>query len=82
MPQELAQAGIQTMVQANAYLQQTYMPDFNSRFAVEAAEPQSAFVALQGVDVSDILSEQYERVVGNDNCVRFEGLSLQMLAAV
>lgn len=30
------------------------------------------------VDVSDILSEQYERVVGNDNCVRFEGLSLQI----
>jgi len=78
LPQELAQAGIQTMVQANAYLQQTYMPDFNSRFAVEAAEPQSAFVALQGVDVGDILSEQYERVVGNDNCVRFEGLSLQI----
>jgi hypothetical protein len=27
------------------------------------------------------LCEQFERTVGNDNCVRFEGLSLQIPAA-
>ena len=28
----------------------------------------------------DILCEQHERTVGNDNCVSFEGLSLQLPA--
>jgi hypothetical protein len=28
----------------------------------------------------DILCEQHERAVGNDNCVSFEGLSLQIPA--
>jgi len=30
--------------------------------------------------MEDILCEQFERTVGPDNCVRFEGLSLQIPA--
>ena len=80
LPQELAQAKITTMKAANAYLKEVYMPEFNQKFSVLPAETQSAFVPLGTVDVNDILSEQYERTVGNDNCVAFEGLSLQIPA--
>lgn len=86
LPQELARAKITTMQQANIYLQEIYMPDFNQRFSVPPAQEQSAFVALagknsvNGIDIDDILSEQYERVVGADNCVAFEGLKLQIPA--
>jgi hypothetical protein len=33
-----------------------------------------------GSHLDDILCEQFERTVGNDNCVRFEGMSLQIPA--
>lgn len=78
LPQELAAAKITTMEAANAYLRQVYMPHFNGQFATPAAQTESAFVAVDGLDIDDILSEQYERTVGNDNCVTFGKLSLQI----
>jgi hypothetical protein len=33
-----------------------------------------------GGSLDDILCEQYERTVGHDNCVRFEGITLQIPA--
>jgi transposase InsO family protein len=80
LPQELASAGIVDMAQANAYLAQVYMPAFNKRFSVAAAQPGSAYVALGGFDVDEVLSERYERVVGSDNCVSFNKLRLQIPA--
>ena len=53
------------------------MADHNARFAVAAAEPGSAFVPYAG-DLAEILCLQDERVVGNDNCVRYEGRCLQI----
>ena len=41
-------------------------------------EPGSAFLPWVGRDLSDILCEHDERVVGNDNCVSFEGVKLQI----
>ena len=43
-------------------------------------EKGSAFVPFCGSNVDDILCEQFERTVGNDNCVNFEGLKLQIPA--
>jgi len=80
LPQELAKAGITDMTAANAYLQTHYLPRHNAEFTVPAAQEGSAFVAHVGGDLSEILCEQYERVVGKDNCVRFEGVSLQIPA--
>ena len=80
LPQELALAGITDMEAANRYLLETYLPAFNAEFAVPAMEAGSAFVPWIGGSLEDILCEQYERIVGNDNCVRFEGLSLQIPA--
>lgn len=78
LPKELEAAGITDMAAANAYIQQVYMPAFNAEFMQPAMEEGSAFVPYVGRDLSDILCEQHERVVGNDNCVSFEGIKLQI----
>jgi transposase len=78
LPKELEAAGITGMAAANEYIQQVYMPAFNAEFMQPAMEEGSAFVPYVGRDLSDILCEQHERVVGNDNCVSFEGIKLQI----
>lgn len=75
---ELAIAGVTEMDKANDYLLTTYMPAHNAEFAVAAQESQSMFVPWAGTALDDILCEQYERTVGNDNCVSFDGLKLQI----
>jgi transposase len=75
---ELADAGIMTMEAANHFLKAVYLPVHNARFAVDASEPGLAFVPVAGIDLADILCHQEERVVGNDNTVRFERLVLQI----
>jgi transposase len=57
---------------------ETYLREHNGRFAVPPEHPETAFVAdLAGVH-RDILCVQEERVVGNDNTVRYRGLALQI----
>lgn len=78
LPRELADAGISTVEAANRYIAEVYLPNHNRRFAVEAAEPGSAFVPSGTISLADILCHQEERTVGNDNTVRFDGLVLQI----
>ena len=80
LPQELALAQITDMDAANRYLQDIYLPAFNAEFAQPAMEEGSAFVPWIGGSLEDILCEQYERTVSHDNCVRFDGLILQIPA--
>lgn len=80
LPQELALAGITSMTQANQYLAKVYLPAFNAEFAHPAMEQGSAFVPWIGGSLEDILCEQYERTVSADNCVRFDGMILQIPA--
>ena len=42
-----------------------------------AAEEGDAFVPFLG-DLADVLALKHERVVGNDNCVRFDGRVLEI----
>ncbi|HZC02850.1 MAG TPA: hypothetical protein VE844_16290 [Gammaproteobacteria bacterium] len=78
MPQELAAAGIATLEAANRYLEEVYRPAFSAEFQQPATEEGSAFVPWIGGSLDDILCEQYERTVGHDHCVRFEGITLQI----
>lgn len=80
LPQELTLAGISGMEAANRYLSDVYLPAFNAEFSQAAPSIGSAFVPWIGGCLEDILCEQFERTVGADNCVRFEGLSLQIPA--
>jgi transposase len=77
LPQELRLAGITTPAAANRFLAKHFVAAHNARFAVAATEPGSAFVAYAG-DLAEVLCVQVERVVGNDNCVRYEGRCLQI----
>lgn len=80
LPKELALARITDLAAANRYLQELYRPAFNSEFTHPAREPGSAFVPWVGAHLAEILCEQFERRVGNDNCVRFESKALQIPA--
>ncbi len=77
LPQELRLAGITTMAKANAFLRDVYLPRHNARFAVPAEGEGSAFVPFAG-QLDDILCLQEDRVVGNDNTVRYKRLVLQI----
>jgi transposase len=79
LPQELRLAGITTIAAANHFLAQRFVPAHNARFAVAAAEPGSAFVPFAG-EIAETLCVQEERTVGHDNCVRYDGLCLQIPA--
>ena len=78
LPQELRLARIKTVAAANRYIRDRFVPDYNARFAVAAAEPGSAFVPYVGRPLADVLCIQEDRVVGADNCVSFNRRSLQI----
>src|SRR5450432_3264019 len=61
LTKELALAGIATIEAANAFIGQVYIPVHNARFAVEAEQQGSAFMAVAGVDLGEVLCVQEER---------------------
>ena len=81
LPKELALAGATDMESANRYLAEVCRPAFNAEFAQPAREPGSAFVPCRDLAaLDDVLCEVHERAAGRDNCVRFNGLALQLPA--
>jgi transposase len=78
LSKELRLYGINTIGAANRYLREHYLPAFNQEFMQPAREQGSAFVPFRGGNLDDILCEQFERRVGNDNCVAFRKLKLQI----
>ena len=66
------------MEAANRFLREVYLPAHNARFAVAPEQPGSAFVPDRMAAYRDILCVQEDRTVGNDNTVRYRGLSLQI----
>ena len=75
---ELALAGIASVAAANRFIRDIYIPAHNLRFAVKAEQDGSAFVAIPGVDLREILCVQEDREVGNDNTVAFNRMRLQI----
>jgi len=78
LPKELALAGIATLEAANRWIAEHYLAEYNAAFAVAPAEAESAFVADRTGRAAEILCLQEERRVGNDNTVKWRGLSLQI----
>jgi transposase InsO family protein len=77
LPQVLRLEEITTIEAANRFIAETYIEAHNARFAVPPQEEGSAFVPFVG-DLSAILCVKHHRTVGNDNCVRFGKLDLQI----
>jgi transposase len=78
LPQELRLNRLSDYAAANDYLQQCFIPDFNRRFTIKPAQPDSAFVKLAGVELELVLSSKHERIVRNDNTITFKNLILQL----
>ncbi len=78
LPQELRVRGITTVEAANRFLEQTYLPQHNSSFAVAPEQKGTAFVPYAGSELDKIFSRQSERIVANDNTVTLGKLRLQL----
>lgn len=75
---ELALTGIETVEAANRFIREVYVPAHNMRFMVKAEQEGSAFVAIPGVELTEILCIQEERQVDRDNTVVYRKLKLQI----
>ena len=71
--------GIAEYEAANRYLDQEYLAEHNERFACEPAAGADFHQALPGgTDLRGVFCLEYERVVSNDQVVRFENRCLQL----
>ncbi len=78
LPQELRLHGISTLAEANRFLREHYLAEFNRRFQVPAVQRGTAFTACPRRDLDLIFSLQFERTVSRDNTVSFQNLALQI----
>ena len=78
LPQELRLAGVRSLEEANRFLRERYLAEFNRRFQVAAAESGHAFVRATGRDLDRIFSIQHERTVSRDNTVSVDHRVLQI----
>ena len=78
LPQELRLAGITTAEQANAFLNERYITEFNDKFTVPAKEKGTAFRRTSRTDLNWVFTVQTERVVAKDNTVTIGDQSWQL----
>jgi hypothetical protein len=78
LPQELRIHGISTLEEANRFLAESYILEFNNRFSVPAVEQGTAFVPCTRMDMDRVFSLQHERMVARDNTVSFARQTLQI----
>lgn len=75
---ELTLASITTVAAANRFIRDVYVPVHNAGFQVKPELEGSAFVAVEGIELSEILCIQEDRRVDRDNTVMFHRLKLQI----
>ena len=80
LPQELRLHGIDRLEEANRFLREHYIAEFNGSFQVRAAERGTAFLSRRSQNLDLVFSLQFERAVNRDNTVSFQHLRLQIEA--
>jgi len=75
---EMAIEGITDIDPANAWLESTFLPRHNLRFAKSPALPGSAFRRISAAKRYHLVSFAYEATVANDNTVRLGGLTIDI----
>jgi hypothetical protein len=78
LPQELRLARIETVEEANRFLRERYIVEFNAKFQVAAAQKGTAFRRSSRTDLDWIFTVQTERVVAKDNTVAIAERSGQL----
>ena len=71
LPPELRAQQIKTLEQANRFLREQYVQQFNQRFSKPASQRGTAFVPLGRKDLDLVFALQHERIVARDNTVSF-----------
>jgi len=69
LPQELRLASVKTLAEANRFLRERYIAEFNHKFTARPAVKGTAFRRSGRSDLDWIFSIQTERVVSKDNTV-------------
>jgi hypothetical protein len=74
----LRKAQVRTLGQANAYLENVFLPMWNQRFARPPASAVEGHRGLEKLNLSSILSVVEERGVANDYTVQWRGVKWQI----
>jgi transposase len=78
---EMRLAGINTIAQANEFLEKIFIPKFNARFSVVAKKPENLHTPLTETELArmnNIFSIQTYRNVNNDFTIRFKSKWFQL----
>ena len=78
LPQELRLRGITTVEAANEFLRKDWIPMHDASFSVKAEQTGTAFLPYTGTELDKIFSQQHDRIVDNDNTVRYDNRCLQI----
>lgn len=78
LPQEMRIAGVESLEEANRFLRERYIGEFNGKFQVKAAGSGTAFRRCGRRDLDWIFTVQTERVVAKDNTVAIGERSWQI----
>lgn len=79
---ELRVRGISTYDEANEYLEDVYISFWNTRFAVEPAEPRDVHRRLpKRFDLESLFAETLTRTIGNDFTIVYKNRRLQIAKA-
>ncbi len=71
---------VKTMIHANQYLDQVFLPEWEQKFTVSPTSEESRYRPLPtGIDLDQVFCYKTERVVANDNCVHFRNRNYQIL---
>lgn len=75
----LRRAGAHTLEQADRYLQEQFVPEWNQRWAKQPASSEDAHrLVRKDQNLASILSHMEERTVGNDYTVKWKGKQYQL----
>jgi transposase len=78
LPQEFRLRGITEVEAANEFLRKDWIPMHDANFSVEAEQTGTAFLPYTGTELDQIFFQQHQRVVDNDNTVRYQNRCLQI----
>jgi transposase len=76
---EMGLRNITEIAEANTFLKELFIKDYNRRFAIKPETAQRAWRRVaKDVDIERTISFRYQAVVGNDNAVRLGGMVIDI----